>query len=329
MSASLSTTDSKLEREPQHEPRLVTPLLLFVATVVCVFQAGGQLATTRALPSPFAGFFDWQFLASGAAFAVPFLAILVTHEFGHYVAARVHGLPASLPYFIPLPGVGLFGTFGALIGMHDEIRSRNAVLDLGASGPLAGLFVAFPTLVWGLAHSTIEPVSRGLHGLSEGQSILYWLLKRGVFGPIPADHDVLLHPTALAGWAGLWLTMLNLFPWGQLDGGHIAYALFGERQHRIARWCRRGLLLLFAYNFVRLMGPVLLSADKSGYANALQSSLFWLIWFGVLALVERMSGTDEHPPFEPGPLSRGRRIVAWACLALFVLLFMPTPMTAF
>jgi len=329
MSASQSPADSELHSEPRHEPSIATPLLLFVATVVCVFHAGGQLETKRALPSAFSGFFDWHFLASGAAFAVPFLAILVTHELGHYVAARAHGVPASLPYFIPLPGIGLFGTFGALIGMHDEIRSRNALLDLGASGPLAGLFVALPTLVWGLAHSTIEPLTPGLHGFQEGQSILYFLLKQGLFGSIPAGHDVELHPTALAGWAGLWLTMLNLFPWGQLDGGHIAYALLGERQHRVARWCRRSLLLLFAYNLVRLVGPVLLSRDKSGFANALQGSLFWLIWFAVLVFVERMSGSAEHPPFDPGPLSRGRRVIAWLCLALFALLFMPTPMTAF
>jgi len=312
MSASQSPADSEPDSEPEHAPSLLAPLVLFATTVVCVFHAGGQLATTRALPSPFSGFFDWQFLASGAAFAVPFLAILVTHELGHYVAARVHGLPASLPYFIPLPGLGLFGTFGALIGMHDEIRSRNALLDLGASGPLAGLVVALPALAWGLAHSTVQAPTPGLHGFQEGQSILYLLLKQGVLGSIPTGQDVLLHPTAIAGWAGLWLTMLNLFPWGQLDGGHIAYALLGEPQHRIARWCRRGLLLLFTYNLVRLVGPVLLSHDKSGLAGALQSSLFWLIWFVVLAFVERMSGSAEHPPFEPGPLSRARRSMPFA-----------------
>src|SRR6185503_6876414 len=105
-------------------------------------------------------------------------------------------------YFLPLPVVSLFGTAGAVISMSGRIRSRNALLDIGAAGPIAGLVIAIPVLCWGLAHSSVEPLGNG--GFQqEGQSLLYWLLKRVVLGPIPSDHDVFLHPTALAGWGGL------------------------------------------------------------------------------------------------------------------------------
>ncbi|MGC4091850.1 MAG: hypothetical protein QM756_29000 [Polyangiaceae bacterium] len=168
-----------------------------------------------------------------------------------------------------------------------------------------------------------------MHYTQEGQSILYYLIKLALFGPIPSGHDVLLHPTARAGWAGLWLTMLNLFPWGQLDGGHIAYALFGERQHSIARWCRRGLLLLFAYNLARFALPVLLHQSSQRLSEAVMNSMFWLVWYGVLRGVERVAGSADHPPYDPGPLSNWRRAVAWTCLLLLGLLFMPTPMATY
>ncbi|MFZ5895960.1 MAG: site-2 protease family protein [Myxococcota bacterium] len=328
MGADASSRDSGVTNEQHDEPSVLWPLALFLATVLCVFHAGALLAAEGPIASSWKGFFDPAFLASGAPFAIPLLAILITHEFGHYIAARLHGLPASLPYFIPLPVFGLFGTLGALIGMRDEIRSRNALLDVGAAGPLAGLVVAIPTLVWGLLHSTIEPALETGY-LQEGESILYFVLKRVLLAPIPPGHDVFLHPTGTAGWAGLLITMLNLLPWGQLDGGHIAYALFGERQHRLARWFRRGLLLLFAYNLVRFVGPVLLGHSKQTLGEAFFNSISWLVWFGALHVVERASGSAEHPPYEPGPLSPARRVVGWLCIALFVLLFMPTPMAQY
>lgn len=304
---------------------LSTHLLLFAATVVCVFHAGAMYTTTPD-PGYIRGFFEPRFLAQGASFALPLLAILLTHEFGHFFAALHHRVPASLPYFIPLP-VG-WGTLGAVIAMRDRIRSRNALFDIGASGPLAGLVVALPVLAWGLAHSPVEPLSASGYE-QEGQSLLYMLIKRVICGPIPEGYDVVLHPTAFAGWFGLLVTMINLVPWGQLDGGHIAFALFGERQHGFARWLRRGLLLLFAGNLVRFVLPVLLGQSELGLLVAVMNSLFWLMWFVVLGIIGRASGGPDHPPVEPGALSPARRVLAWGCLALFVALFMPTPMASF
>jgi membrane-associated protease RseP (regulator of RpoE activity) len=304
---------------------LSTHLLLFAATVVCVFHAGA-LAATQGESGYLQTFFEPKILVRGASFAVPLISILLTHEFGHFFAARFHRVPASLPYFIPLP-VG-WGTFGAVIAMRDRIRSRNALFDIGASGPLAGLAVALPVLAWGLAHSPVEPLlATGYE--QEGQSLLYMLMKRVVCGPIPEGYDVTLHPTALAAWVGLLVTMINLVPFGQLDGGHIAFALFGERQHRYARWLRRGLLLLFAGNLLRFVIPVLLGRSQMGLFLAVMNSLFWLLWFFVLGVIARFSGGPDHPPVEPGALSPVRRVLSWACLALFVLLFMPTPMAQY
>jgi membrane-associated protease RseP (regulator of RpoE activity) len=133
---------------------------------------------------------------------------------------------------------------------------------------------------------------------------------------------------AFAGWGGLFLTMINLLPWGQLDGGHIAFALFGERQHHFARWFRRGALLAFLYNVCVFVVPALLKRSHQPLELAVGTSTFWLLWYGVTAIMARISGED-HPPFEPEPLDRGRQVVAIGCLILFVLLFMPTPIALY
>lgn len=259
--------------------------------------------------------------------AVSLLAILLVHELGHYVAALLHRVPASMPFFLPLPRFNFFGTLGAVIAMRDRIHSRKALLDIGAAGPIAGMVVAIPVLCWGLSMSVVEKHSLTGYG-QEGQSILYWLVKRLVFGPMPQGYDVVLHPMAFAGWGGMFLTMINLLPWGQLDGGHIAYALFGERQHVFARWIRRGLLLAFAYNVVALVLPVLLHQSTQPLLGAIGGSLFWLVWYVITGVIGHFFGED-HPPFEPGELGTGRKVLAMGCLVLFVLLFMPTPFAVY
>jgi membrane-associated protease RseP (regulator of RpoE activity) len=257
---------------------------------------------------------------------VPLLAILLMHEFGHYFAARRHRVDASLPFFIPFPLVSPFGTMGAVISMRGRIKSRNALLDIGASGPLGGLLVALPVLALGLSQSPVEPFSSP--GIQEGQSLLYMALKRVVLGPIPDGYDVMLSPVAFAGWTGLFVTALNLLPVGQLDGGHIAYALFGPRQNRYARFVHVGLLAMFALNLARFVAPVVLRRDWDALGQAVGNSMFWLMWFGMLFLLFRISGRD-HPPTEPGELTRGRRAIAIVSLVFFVLLFMPTPWAAY
>jgi membrane-associated protease RseP (regulator of RpoE activity) len=295
-------------------------VLLFLATVVCTLLHGASYRGTLVEDQGF--FAALRSLPTGWTFSVPLLAILLTHEFGHYFAARIHRVPASLPFFIPIPILG-FGTLGAVIAMPERIRSRNALLDIGAAGPLAGLLVAIPVLVIGLNGSPVEPMPE--HGIIEGQSLFYLAVKRLVLGPIPDGYDVSLNATAMAGWVGLLVTMLNLLPVSQLDGGHIAYALFGKKQHRYARVVHWALLLPVLVNLVRFVVPAVL--DKGEIGLAIGNSVQLLPWFGLVHVLKRLAGPD-HPPTDPGELSPVRTAVAVFSLALFVLLFMPTLMTA-
>lgn len=295
--------------------------LLFALTTLSVFGAGAiytATTTERWLLYPK----GWESYTEAWQMAVPLLGILLFHEFGHWFAARAHGVPASLPYFLPLP-ISLLGTLGAVISMPERIRSRNALLDIGAAGPLAGMVVALPAMFVGVALSPVLPVPE--HGQQEGQSLLYWAVKTLVHGPIPPGHDLFMHPTALAAWGGFLITSINLFPWGQLDGGHIAYALFGQRQDKYGVYFRRGLLFLFLCNAVYFLGPHVLGTATAPLEVSLGNTSFWLIWYGFTGLLGRFTG-HEHPPCGPGDLSPRRRVVAWGCLVLFVLLFMPTPM---
>lgn len=300
---------------------VVTPALLFVATCLSVLWTGSLMTNEWRSPVTLAE------LAGGWVYALPLMSILLCHELGHYVAARIHGVPASLPHFLPLPVLSPFGTLGAVIAMPERIRSRNALLDIGAAGPLAGMAVALPVIVFGLTLSPVQVQPSGAYW-QEGQSLLYWLLKYLVKGTIPSGYDVIVHPTALAGWVGLFVTMINLIPWGQLDGGHIAFALLGPLQNRIARLVRWGVFGFFLYNLVSFVGPVLLARSAMPLGVAVENSLTWLVWFGLLSLLGRMMGPD-HPPVEDGALTPARRGVAVVCLMLFVLLFMPTPLASY
>ncbi|MDC0683253.1 site-2 protease family protein [Sorangium atrum] len=295
-------------------------LALFCVTVISVFVAGtlwapitpdddSALSFVKALPQ------TWPF-------AVPFLSILLAHEFGHYFAARAHGVEASLPYFIPLPVVSPLGTMGAVISMKGRIKSRNALLDIGASGPLAGLAVALPVLFVGLMRSDVHASSGP--ALQEGRSLLYLLLRRLAVGPIPETHDVFLGPTAMAGWAGLLITAFNLFPVGQLDGGHVAYALFGKQQDRYSRAAHFLMLALFVGNVAYFTRRFIAEGLSDALSSAVANGMPWLTWFGVVYLMLRVGGR-EHPPTEPGELSPARKAIAVVTLLLFVLLLMPTP----
>lgn len=301
----------------EHRPnfRLAGPL--FLATALSMFLAGG-------LYDGKSGESLLTLLPRGWRFAVPLLLILLFHEFGHYVAARIHKVAVSLPYFIPVPFLTPFGTMGALIAMPDRIRSRNALFDIGAAGPLAGLLVTVPVLVIGLSSSPVS-VSELPYTL-EGQSIFYWLMKRLVLGPIPDGSDVTMNQTAFAGWAGLFVTAINLIPVGQLDGGHIAYSLFGPRQDRYANVIHYGLLLVFGYNLVKFVVPAILHGTSLG--TAISNSTFYVVWFFILLFLKRRTRVN-HPPTDDHQLSPVRRAMAWLCLALFLLLFMPTPFAVY
>jgi membrane-associated protease RseP (regulator of RpoE activity) len=257
-------------------------------------------------------------LLSGLAYSVPLMAILLAHELGHYIAARIHRVPASPPFFVPMP-IPPLGTMGAVILMRGRIRSRDALLDIGAAGPLAGMAVALPVLAYGIAHSPVQPMQAGSY-LQEGHSILYVLMLRVLKGPIPDGHDIMLSPTAFAGWVGLLVTMINLIPARQLDGGHVACALLGERFDRLSRTLRR-LLLPLGIGVGLWYG---LPAFRAGAdaTEAFGPGIQWLVWWLLLNLLGSSDGR-EHPQPDPGLLSPARRGVALGTLLLFVLLFMP------
>jgi membrane-associated protease RseP (regulator of RpoE activity) len=292
-------------------------LALFLLTLLSMFWVGAEHAGVDVLEG------GVHALLQGYTFALPLMAILLAHEFGHFFAARIHRVDTSLPYFIPMP-FALFGTFGAVIRMRGPASERNALFDIGAAGPLSGLVVALPVLIYGVLASPVSALEPGVTYLVEGRSLLYLGILYAAKGPIPGGHDIMLTPTALAGWAGLLVTMMNLVPVGQLDGGHVAYALFGPRQERYSRVLRR---VLFAVG----LGIGLLSAatslqrgeDLARAAEALLAGVHWLMWATVLTVMAR-SARGEHPPVEAGTLTPKRRVLAWATLLLFVLLFMPT-----
>ena len=297
-------------------------LALFLLTLLTTTMQGALVRHGNASMFP---------LADGLSFSLPLMAILLCHEMGHYIAAWRHHVPASLPYFVPLPpGMG-FGTMGAVI-LQSRTSDRRKLIDIGAAGPLAGLAVAIPVLIYGLAISPVQPLI-GV-GDQEGNSILYAVLKRVIHGAwLPGGgRDVMLHPTAMAGWAGLLVTMLNLLPVGQLDGGHVAIAYFGNRYGRASR-ILQNLLPVFAFGvgveayldaaakLARLGGGLPISA----VSVAVAAGMPWLIWFVLLAVLRRLSGGIDHPPVDDRPLPASRAGLFWLVFVTFAIIFMPVP----
>jgi membrane-associated protease RseP (regulator of RpoE activity) len=294
-------------------------LALFVATLFTTTVQGADLAPGSSS------------ILDGLWFSIPLMTILLCHEMGHYIAARIHHVPASLPYFVPLPpDFGPFGTMGAII-LQSRTTDRRKLMDIGAAGPLAGLVVAIPVLVYGLHLSQVGPV---MGGFQEGNSLLYAVLKRLVCGMWLPSHgiDVNLHPVAFAGWAGLFVTMLNLIPISQLDGGHVAFAFFGNSYGRVSQLLRN-LLLPLAVGvglsvYATVSGEIAQAGGTDGLSArtiAIMAASQWLVWFVLLGLLRRLSGGIDHPVVDDRPLPPSRSIVFAAVLASFVLIFMPVP----
>jgi len=238
-------------------------------------------------------------LLAGIPFATTLLAILATHEFGHYFTARYYKAAVSLPYFIPAPPPLPFGTLGALIRMSSPVRDRNSLFDIAAAGPLAGLLVTVPAMVVGLAWSRVVP---HFPGEAFGDSLLTRILLHLRFGDVPDGMRVLTHPMADAAWVGFLVTALNLFPVGQLDGGRIAYALFGRNHRRIG---------MATFAMLLSLGIVTWSPN-------------WFVW---AALIYFLVGFRHSPPLDDvTPLTRWRRAIGFGCLVLLVLLVPPVPL---
>jgi membrane-associated protease RseP (regulator of RpoE activity) len=275
--------------------RLGLSAVLFVLTCVSTLLAGYFFVGSPTFDALRASESAVSVLA-GLPFALTLLSILGVHEFGHYLTARHYRASVSLPYFIPAPPpIFLFGTLGAVIRMRSPVLNRNTLFDIAAAGPLAGLAIALPAIVLGLEWSTLAPIpSQGR--IIFGDSLLIGLLVQVRFGAIPEGMMLLTHPVADAAWAGCLVTAINLFPAGQLDGGRIAYALFGRR-HRLA-----GHL-----TFAALIAMWVLTQSPS-----------WLVW---AALIFLLIGFHHSPPLDDlTPLSRGRRVLGIACLLLILLL---------
>ncbi len=299
---------------PRQKTQWILPLILMALTFLSTFYVGAGQVLGRP-PESVAD------LAAGWVFSIPLMGILMAHEFGHFFAGVRHRIDISPPYFIPVPFF-LLGTLGAVIQMRERIRSRNALLDIGAAGPLCGMIVAVPVVIYGIATSPVEALPDGEYFV-EGRSLLYSGVLYALKGPIPEGYDVMLTPTALAGWAGLLVTMINLLPFGQLDGGHIAYALLGTRQDRVSKRVIRLLPVVAAVVGLAYAAPAYLEGIRGdGLWTEAAAGMHWLVWAGVLWLMTRATGSD-HPPTEPGLLSPRRRLVGWFTLSLFLLLFMP------
>jgi hypothetical protein len=338
----------ELSRPGGSNPRV--NLLLALLTLASVIFMGALNAVPASAvpcetPSDLAGSLAYQWrlivilaqqsianLGSGLPFALSFLAVLGTHEFGHYLAGRKNKTRVTLPFFIPLPLISPFGTLGAVISMQEPPRNRNVLAEIGIAGPLTGFLVGLPLLLIGLAMSKVEALPTVLgpcEGFSlEGNSILYILAKLAVFGrmlPAPAHFDtlpvlfylrsffagfpfpmegtdVIIHPLAFGAWAGLMITGLNLIPAGQLDGGHLLYVLFGDRAGRILPWIIVGMVIL---------------------------GLFWPGWFLWVILIFFLGRGHAEPLDTVTPLDLRHRILAWTGLILFVLIFTPIPLQVF
>lgn len=300
---------------PRPAQRPLFHLGLFLLTLCTIFEA-----FVSSQPS---GGWNRANVVDAITFSFCLVAILGSHEMGHFLFARYHRVDASLPYFIPLPHLG-FGTLGAVIRIRSRIPTRNALVDIGAAGPLAGFLVAIPVLVWGYAHAqlvdalpiaaafpALESAPRfipfllrgGLSqaiGLESGDSLLMLLIQQLTLGPLPVGKEVATNPVITAGWFGCIVTTLNLIPIGQLDGGHLTFANLGGRAIGVGKVAAFGLLGLVLF-----------------------FNVSWLLWLLVVTFAVGFRHPDVERPEEP--LDGLRVGICIACAAVFALCFIPSP----
>lgn len=294
----------RVEREP-----ITRYVVFFLLTVVTTTWVGADHYLSYFLgfaktPIPFTG---WELMARGLWYSVPVLAILGAHEFGHYYACRYYGVNASLPYFLPMPFV-LTGTLGAFIRIRQPVPNKRQLFDIGIAGPIAGFVVAVPVLFAGMYLSRVVAIPTEFEGLvfELGEPLLFQAAAWLTFGPVPDGYTVSMHPMAFAAWFGLLATALNLFPIGQLDGGHISYAVLGRKSTAVT-----------LATVACLVGLTFVSSS-------------WVVW-AVLTIVMLLTFGPRHPHTidEDVPLDRTRLWLAVFALAMFVLCFTPAPIEPF
>lgn len=287
-----SALSARRERSGRRGPALHVALFVTTFFTAAAASAIGQGADLLG---------DIWSVRIGFPYAITLMSILVAHEFGHYAMARAHRVDATLPYFIPAPPIFFIGTFGAFIRMREIPPDRRALFDIGAAGPWGGFIVAVPAMIFGLQLSEIIPTPESeMSGLFLGDSPLMRALQSWVLDVDPNEMTVNLHPVAMAAWVGFLVTALNLMPVGQLDGGHVVYALLGEVWHR---WISRGTVV------------GLLILGLGGWPG-------WIFWVALLALIGL-----RHPRTEDVrmPLDRGRVLLAALTAVIFALVFVPEP----
>lgn len=279
--------------------------LLFGLTVLTTWFAGTFFAASflsAEAASP-AELLTPRLLGLGLLYSVVLMIILTGHELGHYLTCRRYGILATLPFFIP--GPPFLGTFGAFIRIKSPVRLKRQIFDVGANGPLTGFALALPALIVGLAFSKVGPFPAAPDTITFGEPLLFKLLSGLLFGLIPEGSSLILHPIGFAGWVGLLVTAFNLIPLGQLDGGHVAYALLGRRA-RVLSWVMVAFLAVMGVFF----------------------HLSWLILAAVMLFFEfRSKMRLRHPPVtdEDAPLGLKRTVLSLVVLLIFVLSFIPDP----
>ena len=269
-------------------------LLLFALTAASVFLTGAFQSVSLPDGRTLVALDFW----AGLRLVAGLLGILLAHEMGHYLACRRHGVDATLPFFLPAPFVSMVGTLGAFIRIRSRIPHRRALFDIGVAGPLAGFVVCLPVLLLGIREARLVPTDPDAEGIFLGEPLLFQWVERLVHGPVPDTLTLVLGPLGLAAWFGLFVTALNLIPIGQLDGGHVTYALLREKAalvSKIGSWVCVALVYF---------GPN------------------WILW----AVLVRVLGRG-HPPttYDDEPVGRARVWVGLLSLAVFVVCFVPNP----
>ncbi|MBN2280563.1 MAG: site-2 protease family protein [Candidatus Marinimicrobia bacterium] len=282
---------------PLRKPNPWVNLALFLTTVVTTIFAGTLLENKNPLESP-------GNLVYGLPFSLTLLLILGSHEMGHYLFARKNKVDVSLPYFIPAPTI--IGTFGAVIKMRSPIYDKRALIEIGAAGPIVGFFVAVPAYIIGLVYSEILPVTEVEGGIQLGDSLLTKFLAFLVYPNIPEGHEIYIHSIGFAAWIGMIVTMLNLLPVGQLDGGHILYAILGEKHKRVG---------YAALALIATLGILLTLTGTPGYN--------WLLWAALVLIFIRV----KHPPVYNShmPIPEIHKIICLFAFLIFILTFIPVP----
>lgn len=269
-------------------------LLLFIATIMTTLLAGSFYEGK----DPFINFKNIIF---GIPFSLSIITILGAHELGHYFFARIHKVRTTLPYFIPFP-FSLVGTLGAVIKIKSPMTNKRALLDIGSAGPIAGMIFAIPIVIIGFLTSQVKPFPPGPHlpGSEMGSSLLLEMIQRLLLPPIPDGYAVYLNSVGFAGWIGFLVTMLNLIPIGQLDGGHIAYALLGKKHNIVAQIFIIVLLILSLFFYVG-----------------------WLVWAMLIFFVIKLN--HPAPLDDITPLDNKRKIIGIVVFIIFILTFIPNP----